>query len=148
MPMKSVPRIAAIQPSVIAALRDSGGRKAGMPLEIASVPVMAVQPEENARRTRNHTSGSVAATGGGAAGGSEPVSSRQAPTTISSRKLAMKTYVGTAKMRPDSRTPRMLARAMAATHTIPIATLCVDHSGTAEVIAATPAATDTATVST
>jgi hypothetical protein len=51
-------------------------------------------------------------------------------------------------MYPDSRTPRMLASAMTATQTTPITILCVDHSGMAEVMAATPAATDTATVST
>ena len=73
----------------MAALRDSGGRKAGMPLEIASVPVIAVQPEANALKIRNHVSGSTAATAGGAAGGSEPVSRRQAPTIRSRPKLAM-----------------------------------------------------------
>ena len=65
-----------MSPSVMAALRDSGGRKAGMPLEMASVPVMAVQPDENARSTRNQVSASVAAVGTGAAGGSVPVRSR------------------------------------------------------------------------
>jgi hypothetical protein len=47
-----------------------------MPLEMASVPVIAVQPDENARSTRNQVSASVDATGDGAAGGSVPVSSR------------------------------------------------------------------------
>ncbi len=51
-------------------------------------------------------------------------------------------------MRPDSRTPRMLASAMAATHATPIATLWGARSGNADVTAATPAATDTETVST
>lgn len=37
--------------SVVAALRDLGLRNAGTPLEIASTPVSAVQPEENARST-------------------------------------------------------------------------------------------------
>ena len=60
----------------------------------------------------------------------------------------MKTYVGTAKIRPDSRTPRMFAIAIPATHSTPRAILWVASSGMAEVIAATPAATDTATVST
>ena len=47
---------AAIPPSassVVAALRDLGRSKAGTPLEIASMPVRAAQPEENARSTRN-----------------------------------------------------------------------------------------------
>ena len=38
--------------SVVAALRDLGRWKLGTPLEIASTPVRAAQPEENARRTR------------------------------------------------------------------------------------------------
>ena len=39
--------------SVSAALRDFGGRNAGTPLAMASTPVSAVQPEENARRVKN-----------------------------------------------------------------------------------------------
>ena len=35
--------------SVVAALRDSGGLKAGTPVAIASVPVRATAPDENAR---------------------------------------------------------------------------------------------------
>ena len=66
----------AIQPSVMAALRDSGGRKAGMPLEIASMPVMAVQPEANARRMRNHVSASTAGMSGGGVAGRLPVARR------------------------------------------------------------------------
>lgn len=45
MPIDNPP-IAAI---VVAALRALGGLNAGTPLEIASAPVNAVQPEENAR---------------------------------------------------------------------------------------------------
>ena len=60
----------------------------------------------------------------------------------------MKKYVGTAKMRPDSRTPRMLAKAMAAIQATPSTILWSWSAGTAEVTAATPAATDTDTVST
>ena len=49
-------KVATIQESVVAALRDSGGLKAGMPLEIASTPVSAVHPEANARSRRNRVS--------------------------------------------------------------------------------------------
>ncbi len=42
--------MAAMIPSVIEALRLSGGLKAGTALEMASVPVMAEHPPENARR--------------------------------------------------------------------------------------------------
>lgn len=48
--------VTAIRPSsssVLAALRLLGLRKAGTPLEIASTPVSAAQPEENARASRN-----------------------------------------------------------------------------------------------
>ena len=46
---------AAIRPSiasVVAALRDLGRRNMGRPLEMASTPVSAAQPEENARMSR------------------------------------------------------------------------------------------------
>ena len=39
--------------SVVAALRLLGFSKAGTPLEIASTPVSAAQPDENARSSRN-----------------------------------------------------------------------------------------------
>ena len=39
--------------SVVAAFRLLGFRNAGTPLEIASTPVSAAQPEENARASRN-----------------------------------------------------------------------------------------------
>ena len=38
---------------VVAALRDFGLRKAGTPLLMASTPVSAAHPDENARATRN-----------------------------------------------------------------------------------------------
>jgi hypothetical protein len=40
--------------SVTWAFRAFGGRNAGTPLAIASTPVRAVHPEENARRVRKH----------------------------------------------------------------------------------------------
>jgi len=46
-------RIAVITIKVLPALRLFGSWKAGMPLLIASTPVSAVQPLENALRTRN-----------------------------------------------------------------------------------------------
>ena len=39
-------------PRVMPALRASGGLNAGTPFEMASVPVMAEQPPENARNRR------------------------------------------------------------------------------------------------
>ena len=38
---------------MVAALRLFGGLNAGTPLEIASTPVSAAQPEENVRSSRN-----------------------------------------------------------------------------------------------
>ena len=45
--------IIASRSNVVAALRLLGLRNAGTPLEIASTPVRAAQPEENARASRN-----------------------------------------------------------------------------------------------
>ena len=53
-----------------------------MPFEIASVPVIAVQPEENARSTRNHVSASAAGSSGGGLRGRLPVASRKRPSAI------------------------------------------------------------------
>ena len=44
---------AAITASVVAALRDFGFLNAGTPLEMASTPVNAAEPEENPRASRN-----------------------------------------------------------------------------------------------
>jgi hypothetical protein len=51
--MNMTPRRIAIHVSVVAALRDSGFLKAGIPFEIASTPVSAEQPEAKARKKRN-----------------------------------------------------------------------------------------------
>ena len=48
-----LPRMAPIHTSVMAALRDSGRRKAGTPLEIASTPDSATAPDEKARIKMN-----------------------------------------------------------------------------------------------
>ena len=60
--MKRVPRITAIQVSVVRALRDSGFLKAGTPLDIASMPVIAAQPAAKDLRIRKSVSDSVAGT--------------------------------------------------------------------------------------
>jgi len=56
--------------------------------------------------------------------------------------------VGTAKMVPDSRMPRRLSRVMSATTPTESSILRWRSSGNAEVIAKTPAATETETVRT
>ena len=60
MPTNIVIESAAIINIVVAAFFASGGLKAGTPLDTASTPVMAVQPFENAVRTRNSVSGWLA----------------------------------------------------------------------------------------
>ena len=52
MPRNRKPRIPDIHRSVIPALRLRGSLNAGMPFEIASTPVSAVVPLENAWRIR------------------------------------------------------------------------------------------------
>ena len=58
----------------------------------------------------------------------------------------MNRYVGTAKVRPDSRTPRRFIAVSSTTNPMLIATRCGLSAGTAEMMLSTPAATDTATV--
>ena len=53
MPMNNDTAMSPSISSVVAALRDLGFRNAGTPLLIASTPVSAAQPDENARATRN-----------------------------------------------------------------------------------------------
>jgi hypothetical protein len=51
-PLNIETAIAPMANSVICALRALGGRNAGTPFAIASTPVSAVQPEENARNVK------------------------------------------------------------------------------------------------
>ena len=53
-----------IHVSVVRALRHSVGLNTGTALEIASIPVIAVDPEENARSTSSTPTPSVAVSGG------------------------------------------------------------------------------------
>ena len=79
---------------VFAALSASGGSKAGMPFEIASTPVIAVQPLAKAwSSTKRPTPASTSASGGGAgtATGKWPVIARPAATASSTTTLTMKT---------------------------------------------------------
>ncbi len=52
MPQNMVTASMPIAASVVAAFFDLGLRKAGTPLEIASTPVSAAQPDEKARSSR------------------------------------------------------------------------------------------------
>ena len=53
IPMNNVTEMTPSNNSVVAALRDLGFRKAGTPLLMASTPVSAALPDENARATKN-----------------------------------------------------------------------------------------------
>jgi hypothetical protein len=83
-------RIAAIQSSVMLALRDSGGRNAGTPSAMASIPVSAAHPEANARRIRNRVSGwDAGGTTTASLGARVPATQRQKPAARSRPMLAM-----------------------------------------------------------
>ncbi len=59
MPRNNVTRMVLMATSVTAALRDFGSLKAVMPLEMASMPVRAVEPLLNARRIRKRVMGAA-----------------------------------------------------------------------------------------
>ena len=137
-------------PSVVAAFRPFGGRNALTPFEIASTPVSATAPLAKARTRRNTvTVPAPAATGfGTVACGQAPVAHFQTPVPTSTYMAATNAYVGSAKAIPDSRTPRRLTTVSRTTNARHSPTVCGASAGAAEVSASTPAATDTATVST
>src|ERR1700751_826953 len=126
-----VPRTA----SVFAAFFPCGWRKALTPLAIASTPVRAVDPDENARRTtKTVTAPAPAGRGfGTTAWWRFPVMSRKSPTPTSTRIEVTNAYVGSAKSRPDSRTPRRFATTMIARQASDKPTLCDVSEGTNEV---------------
>ncbi len=110
---------------VDAAFFDFGDRKAGTPLEIASTPVSAVQPEANARRPSSSrpSPANVSLPCSGvipyaalSATGESPKITRIRPVAIISSIAPMKRYVGAAKALPDSRTPRRFIAARIATN--------------------------------
>ena len=137
---------------VVAAFRLLGRLKLGTPLLTASTPVSAVQPWAKARRASSSTAApavpcvpcTVSEADSAVGGSPRTVRTRPAPTMRNT--LATKPYVGMAKARPDSRTPRRFITAMPAIATIETPTACGASAGTAETMLATPAATETATV--
>src|SRR5690242_15496425 len=103
----SAPRMA----SVFAAFFPCGWRKALTPFAIASTPVSAVEPEENAR-SRTKTPIDPAPTGsacGTDALCTRPLTTWTSPTPTRRRIDVTNAYVGSANRSPDSRTPRRLA---------------------------------------
>ena len=100
--------------SVVRAFFHSTGLNAGTPFETASTPVTAAPPDAKAFRMMKSVTAPVApATSGGMGNGcSDPVNSRKSPMPSIRNIMKMKKYVGTANIRPDSRTPRRLPHAM------------------------------------
>ncbi len=89
-----IPRRTAIAVIVFAALRDSGGLKAGTPLAIASTPVRATEPPANALRSRKRVRASVPGTiasGWGGSGAAVPPAIREKPIATIPRARAAKT---------------------------------------------------------
>src|SRR5262245_41075424 len=152
IPRNMVARSKPSATSVWRACFHSIGRNAGTPLEIASTPVIAVLPDASACSATNIGTSANAdrvppvVTGGGTT--IDPVAARTTPTTISDRMQKMNTYVGAAKILPDSRTPRRLPYAIKTIETTAISTRNGWVAGTSAMIAATPADTETATVRT
>jgi hypothetical protein len=64
VPANSTIKRPTIQVSVVRALRHSVGLNTGTALEIASIPVIAVDPDAKARRTSSTPTPSVALSGG------------------------------------------------------------------------------------
>ena len=89
-PRKSTARIPAIQRLVTAALCASGSLNAGTPFEIASIPVIAVQPDANARRTRKPESVVAGRTTVSVSGWTSPSAYRIRPVRTRAPKVKMK----------------------------------------------------------
>ena len=150
MPRNITPSSTPSQASTRRAFFHSTGLNAGTPLEIASTPVIAVEPPANACSSRKMPSEPPAPAATSAWWtwmGSRPPMTALATPTITRAMMAMtKPYVGTAKTRPDSFTPRRFIQAMIQISTTAMATRYGYAPGNAEYIAATPAETLTATV--
>jgi hypothetical protein len=125
--------------------------KAGTPFEIASTPVSAVAPCENALRIANNPTvpATVAASGNSSDStptGGQPVRHLASPTATNNMIEITNPYVGMAKSVPDSRAPRRFANVTSTTKKIDSATRCSFAQANAEPIANTPATIETTTV--
>jgi len=92
IPRKTKPRITAMATIVAWAFFHSGGLKAGVPFEIASVPVIALQPSAKARMSRSRLIVSAGTCRGltSVDVGSLPESGPHDPTTTGRTTLATK----------------------------------------------------------
>ena len=155
-----MPRIIAIQVSVVAAFFDSFRRNAGTPLEIASTPVSATAPDEKPRSRMNRLSvppdlpsGPCSAFAGLNGIGWMPPNQpnhvlREPEEHQRGEHDDVERTSGTRRARPDSLIPRRFASVMNTMITRHTATRCFASPSNCgiEMIAATPADTDTATV--
>ena len=130
-----------------------GRRNAGTPFEMASTPVSAVAPDENALRTVKIPTAATpvarSASGwmsGGSTETGQPCEHSMSPTPINVTMHRMKPYVGIAKSVPASFTPRRLASVTSSTKKTDISTRYGASDGIAEMIATTPATVETTTV--
>ncbi len=143
---------------MVAAFLLFGFLNAGTPLLIASTPVSAAQPDENARSTRNAIASPPAPVANSSAGtsssvalgasGRSPNSSRPNPHSAMPRIVTMKTYVGSANAVPDSRTPRRFIVVRNSTAITAAAAWWPSRAGIAEAAYCAADEIDTATVST
>jgi hypothetical protein len=120
--------------------------KAGIPFEIASMPVTAALPRANAPSRKKIVTSCVARGKWWVTGSSPKARYRTRPTTIVDPTSRRNAYVGIANSTPDSRTPRRFMSVMNAMTTRAIATREPYSPGANETMAATPAATLTDTV--
>ena len=134
--------------SVDAALCACGRLNAGTPFEIASTPVSAVAPDENAfSNTKSPTAPAVEAaswigsTSTSTAG--HPPRHWPRPSTSNATIDSTKPYVGIANSMPDSFEPRRFARVTKATKKTHSTTACSLATGSADPIANTPATIET-----
>ena len=126
--------------SVVAALRLFGGLNAGTPLEMASTPVSAAQPEENVRSSRNANaklvrsccSASITRPALGAVRSWPSTKIRTRPVSSMPMMTIMKPYVGIANAVPDSRSPRRFIAVSTATAITATPTLCSATNGTTD----------------
>ncbi len=143
---------APIMASVAAAFFDFGLRNAGTPLEMASTPVSAADPDENARSTRNIIARllmvPVASSVNPALGAScvAPAAYFTKPVMIIAMIATTNAYTGTANALPDSRMPRRFSAVTTMMIAMENSTGCAPTTPIADPMLATPEAVDTATV--
>ena len=150
MPRNIVIDIAPITARVVAAFLACGRGTPGTPSAIASTPVSAVAPDENARAMRNSESVCSTSIGRSAvsATGHPPRHSTN-PVTRVIPIISTNPQVGIANSEPASLTPRRLASVTSATSPTAIGTRTGTRvSGATEAIAVVPAVMLTATVRT